>query len=180
MEYIQFTINIYHIPLLQICLNSGKIISTIFVLGNTAQLKARNSHKIIQAELTHSITWKRQSQSIIFWRNNLMQLNSYQVFAHFTSLPSSYCFYFFRRKLSCLIRTIFKRGREQICLKIYNKYKIKQSSKLFAIQFALQSFAPKIRTKSVCSETDYTAFLIVKSESNKAHWQHQLTWYPKS
>ena len=30
----------------------GKIISTKFVLGNVAQLKTRNTYKIIQAELT--------------------------------------------------------------------------------------------------------------------------------
>ena len=82
MESIQFTIKIYHIPLLQICLNSGKIISTIFLLGNIAQLKARNSHKIIRAELISNRRTRlhendKASQGIIFWRNNLMQLNSY-------------------------------------------------------------------------------------------------------
>ena len=59
-----------------------QIISTIFLLGNIAQLKARNSHIIIRAELI----WDRHtrlhendkaSQGIIFWRNNLMKLNSY-------------------------------------------------------------------------------------------------------
>ena len=53
----------------------GKIISTKFVLGNIAQLKARNLHKIIQAELT----WDRRirlhennkaNHEITFWRNN--------------------------------------------------------------------------------------------------------------
>ena len=57
-----------------------------FVLGNIAQLKARNLQKIIQAELT----WDRRNklhennkanQEIIFWTNNLIRLNSYQVFA---------------------------------------------------------------------------------------------------
>ena len=59
-------------------------------------------------------------------------------------------------------------------LKFFSEYEIKQSptwSVLFAIQFALQSFAPNISNKSVCWETDnYAASLIVTSESNKANW----------
>ena len=59
----------------------GRIISTKFVLGNIAQLKTRNVYKIIQAELT----WDKHIrlhendkaiQEIIFWRNNLIRLNS--------------------------------------------------------------------------------------------------------
>ena len=84
MQSIQFTIK--NLPdtiaqnLSKLC---GKIISTKFVLGNIAQLKARGFRKIIQAELT----WDRRirlhendkaSQEIIFWRNNLIGLNSYQ------------------------------------------------------------------------------------------------------
>ena len=52
---------------------------------------------------------------------------------------------------------------------------MKQSSiwrELFAIQFALHSFAPKISSKSVHWETDnYAASLIVASGSNKEHLQ---------
>ena len=66
----------------------GKIIYIIFVLGNITQLKARNLHKIIQVELT----WDKRirlhehnkaNQAIIFWRNNLMRLSSYQFFTFY-------------------------------------------------------------------------------------------------
>ena len=64
--------------------------------------------------------------------------------------------------------TIFWRRERTICFKFFSEYEIKQSSawrELFAIQFALQSFAPKIRNKSVCWETDsYAASLTVTSE----------------
>ena len=62
------------------------IFTTKFVLGNIAQLKARNLHKFTPAELI----WDRRirlhendktNQEIIFRRNNLIRLNSYQVFA---------------------------------------------------------------------------------------------------
>ena len=69
----------------------------------------------------------------------------------------------------------FKGGREYICFKNFSEYEIKQSSTwraLFAIQFALHSFAPKISNKSVHWGTDnYAVSLIVASESNKAHLQ---------
>ena len=57
-----------------------------------AQLKARNLHKIIQAELT----WDRRirldesnkaNHEIIFWRNNMIRLIHIK-FLHFASLPS--------------------------------------------------------------------------------------------
>ena len=52
----------------------------------------------------------------------------------------------------------------------FSEYEIKQNStwrELFAIQLALQSFAPKISNKSVCWETDnYAVSLTVASESN--------------
>ena len=51
---------------------------------------------------------------------------------------------------------------------LFSEYEIKQSSawrELFAIQFTLQSFAPKISNKSVCWEMDsYAASLTVTSE----------------
>ena len=68
-----------------------------------------------------------------------------------------------------------KGRREYICFKNFKEYEIKRSStsrELFAIQFALHSFAPMISNKSVHWETDnYAASLIVTSESNKAHLQ---------
>ena len=96
----------------------------------------------------------------------------------FASLPSSYCFHFFRhndhltRNASrhALFAQIFKGEREYICFKNFSEYEIKQNltwRELFAIQFALQSFAPKISNKSVCWETENSAAsLTVTSESN--------------
>ena len=53
MESIQFTIkNLPYTTAPNLLKLYGKIISTQFVLGSIAQLKARNLHKIIQAELT--------------------------------------------------------------------------------------------------------------------------------
>ena len=92
----------------------GKIISTKFVLGNIAQLKTRNINKIIQAELK----WDKRIrlhendkaiQKIIFWRDNLIRLNSCVLYPY----QDPNCFYLLRRKQSRLIRTIFKR-RERI------------------------------------------------------------------
>ena len=78
----------------------------------------------------------------------------------------------------------FKGGREHICLKFFSEYQIKQSStwgELFAIQFALQSFTPKINNNSAFWETDnYATSLIVTSDSNRAHWYPRLTLYLKS
>ena len=69
----------------------------------------------------------------------------------------------------------FLKDREYICFKNLSEYEIKQCStwrELFAIQFALRSFAPKISDKFVHWETDdYAASLIVASASNKAHLQ---------
>ena len=65
---------------------------------------------------------------------------------------------------------MFKGEREYICFKNFSEYEIKQNltwRELFAIQFALQSFAPKISNKSVCWETENSAAsLTVTSESN--------------
>ena len=81
----------------------GKIISTKFVLGNILQLKARNLHEIIKAELT----WNRRirlhendkaNQKISFWRINLIRLNSYQVFA-FCILTKSLLFLFLQAQV---------------------------------------------------------------------------------
>ena len=92
-------------------------------------------------------------------------LHPYQVPTVFISSDASY---------HALSAKVFKGGREQICFKFFSEYKIKQSPtwrELFAIQFALQSFAPEISNKSVCWETgNYTASLIVRSESYKTHW----------
>ena len=69
-----------------------------------------------------------------------------------------------------LFAQFFKGEREYICFKNFSEYEIKQNStwrELFAIQLALQSFAPKISNKSVCWETDnYAVSLTVASESN--------------
>ena len=111
-------------------------------------------------------------QGITIWRNNFIRLNS----CVFASLPSCYFFYFFRHS-NHIIRVItpylhnFSKEMENIyVLKISCEYKIKQNStwrELFAIQLALQSFAPKISNKSVCWETDnYAVSLTVTSESN--------------
>ena len=69
-----------------------------------------------------------------------------------------------------LFAQVFKGEREYICFKNFSEYEVKQSltwRELFAIQFALQSFAPKISNKSVCWETENSAAsLTVTSESN--------------
>ena len=137
--------------MLKLC---GKIISTKFVFRNIAQLKARNLHKIIQVELTWDDRriWLYENdkaiQKIIFWSNNLIRLNSCvlhpcQIPTVFISSDASY---------HVLSPISFKGGREHICFKCFSKYGIKQSSTwrvLFAIQFALKSFAPKISNKPV-------------------------------
>ena len=60
--------------------------------------------------------------------------------------------------------------KEYVYFKHFSKYEIKQNltwRELFAIQFSLQSFAPKISNKFACWETDnYAASLTVASESN--------------
>ena len=59
--------------------------------------------------------------------------------------------------------------REYICFKNFSEYEVKQNltwRELFAIHFALQSFAPKISNKSVCWETEnFGASLNVTCES---------------
>ena len=69
-----------------------------------------------------------------------------------------------------LFAQVFKGEREYICFKNFSEYEVKQNltwRELFAIQFALQSFAPKISNKSVCWETENSAAsLTVTSESN--------------
>ena len=50
--------------------------------------------------------------------------------------------------------------REYICFKNFSDYETKQNltwKELFAIQFALQSFALKISNKSVCWKTENSA-----------------------
>ena len=69
-----------------------------------------------------------------------------------------------------LFAQFFKAEREYTCFKNFSEYEIKQNStwrELFAIQLALQSFAPKISNKFICWETDsYALSLTVASESN--------------
>ena len=65
----------------------------------------------------------------------------------------------------------FLKEKENIyCFETFSKYEIKQNltwRELFAIQFALQSFAPMIINKSVCWEMENSAALLtVTSESN--------------
>ena len=82
MESIQVTIkNLPYRTTQNLSKLCGKIISTNFVLGNIAQLKTRNIYKIIQAELTLDKRIRlhendKAIQEIIFWRNNLIRLNS--------------------------------------------------------------------------------------------------------
>ena len=110
-------------------------------------------------------------QEIVYWGNNLIRLNSrilypYQVPTVFISSDA------INHALSA---QFFKGGREYICFKNFSEYEIKQSStwrELFAIKFALHSFAPKISNKSVHWETEnYTASLIIASGGNKEHLQ---------
>ena len=146
------------------------------MLGKIAQLKTRNTYKIIQAELTREKRIRlhendKAIQEIICWRNNLIQLNSlvlypYVVLTVFISSDASN---------HALSAQFLKGGREYICFKNFSEYEIKQSStwrELFAIKFALHSFAPKISYKSIHWETDNcAASLIVASGSNKEHLQ---------
>ena len=121
MESIQLTIKILPYTtasnLLKLC---GKIISTTFVLRNIAQLKARNLHKILQVELTWDDRRIRLHendkaiQEIIFWRNNLIRLNScvlhpYQVPTVFISSDAS---------SHALSPQSFKGVKEHICFKV--------------------------------------------------------------
>ena len=68
------------------------------------------------------------------------------------------------------LHKLFKGEREYICFKNFSEYEVKQNltwRKLFAIQFSLQFFAPKISNKSVCWEKENSAAsLTVTSESN--------------
>ena len=144
------------------------------MLVNIAQLKTRNINNIIQAGLTwdkriRSHQNDKAIQEIIFWWHNLIRLNSnvlypYQVPTVFISSEES----------NHALSAQFSKGeREYACFKKFSEYEMKQSSiwrELFAIQFALHSFAPKINNKSVHWETNnYVASLIVTSGSNKVH-----------
>ena len=177
MESIQVTIkNLPYTTARNLSKLCGKIISTKFVLGNIAQLKTRNIYKIIQAELKWDKCirlheYDKAIQEIIFWRNNLIRLNSrvlypYQVPTVFISSDASN---------HALSAQFLKGGREYICFKKFSEYEIKQSStwrELFAIKFALHSFALKISNKSLHWKTDScAASLIVASGSNKEHLQ---------
>ena len=173
MESIQVTIkNLPYATARNLSKLCGKIVSNKFVLGNIAQLKTRSIYKIIQAELK----WDKRIrlhendkaiQEIVFRRNNLLQLYSrvlypYQIPTVFISPGASN---------HALSAQFLKVGREYTCFKDFCEYEIKQSStwrELLTIQFALNSFAPKISYKSVHWETDnYAASLIVASGSNK-------------
>ena len=110
MESIQFTIKIL---LCTTASNLSKLCATTkFVLGNIAQLKARNLHKIIPAELTWGRLFRlhennKANKEIIFLRNNLIRLNSCVL--HPYQVPTVL---FFIRKLSHDICTIFlKEGK---------------------------------------------------------------------
>ena len=77
----------------------GKVISTEFVLSNITQFKFKskahpqNHWSGINMRQTHSISWKQQGYvGNYYWAT---QINSCVFF--FASLPSSYCFYFFKR-----------------------------------------------------------------------------------
>ena len=176
MEFIQVAVkNLPYTTAWNLSKLCGKIISTKFVLGSIAQLKTRNICKIIQAELT----WDKRDrlhennksiQEIIFWRNNLIRLNSrvlypYQVTTVFISSDVSN---------HALSAQFLKGGREYICFKNFSEYEIKQSStwrELFAIKFALHSIAPKISNKSVYWKLDNYAASLIASGSNKEHLQ---------
>ena len=74
------------------------------------------------------------------------------------------------RVVTPYLHKIFKGEREYICFKNFSKYEIKQNltwSELLAIQFALQSFTPKISNKYVCWKTENSAASqAVTSENN--------------
>ena len=104
----------------------GKVISTKFVLGNTAQLKIRNIYKITQAELT----WDKRIrlhengkaiQEIIFSQNNLIRLNS--LFLHLYQVPT--VFISSDASNHALSAQVLKGGREYICFKNFSEYEIK-------------------------------------------------------
>lgn len=101
-----------------------------------------------------------------------MRLNSQQFFT-FYMIAKSLLFLFLQTQvITPLPRNFIKGRREQIRFKFFSEYEKRQSStwrELFATQFALQSFGPKMRNKSVCQETDnQAASLTVISKSNKA------------
>ena len=123
---------------------------------------------------THLITWKQKGYAGNYYLAKQFHTIKFMCFC----ILISYCFYFFRRSnhltrntsSHALFAQFFKGEREYICFKNVSEYEIKQNltwRELFAVQFALQSFAPKISNKSVCWETEnYVASLTVTSESN--------------
>ena len=118
MVSIQFTIKIL---LCTTASNLAKLCATTkFVLGNIAQLKARNLDKIIPAELTRGRLLRlhennKANKEIIFWRNNLIRLNSCVL--HPYQVPTVL---FFRRKLSRHIRKNFLKEGENIYALIFS------------------------------------------------------------
>ena len=133
MESIQFTIknlpytNARYLSKLKIVeLTKRKIISTKFVLGNIAQLKARNLDKIIRAELTWDKRIRlhennKDIEEIIFCRNNLIRIIScvlqpYQVPTVFISSDASN---------HAFPAQFFKGARKHICFENFSEYEIK-------------------------------------------------------
>ena len=116
---------------------------------------------------THSITQKRQAiQEIIFWRNNLIRLNSHVLYLN--QVPT--VFIFLDASNHTLSAQFLKGRREYICFKHFSEYEIKQIStwmELFAIQFALHSFAPMINNKSVHCDLIVTFWPFLLSYSSK-------------
>ena len=105
-----------------------------FVLSNITQLKVKskahpqNHSSGINMRQTHSITWKQQGYVGNFYFGKATKFMCF-----FASLPSSYCFYFFRRNnhltritsSHALFAQIFKGERKYICFKNFSKYEMK-------------------------------------------------------
>ena len=99
------------------------------MLGNIAQLNARNLHKIIQADLT----WDRRirlhennkaNQEIIFWRNNFIHIKYHIKFLHFSSSPSPYCFLFLQKQvITSYTHNFLKEGGSKYALRFSEKTK---------------------------------------------------------
>ena len=150
------------------------------MLSNIAQLKVKskahpqNHSSGINMRQTHSITWKQQGYVGNYYLAK--QLNSCCCFFCistkflFLSLQTQQSFNHVIRVVTPYLHKFFKGEREYICFKNVSDYEVKQNltwRELFAIQFALQFFAPKTSNKSVCWETENSAAsLTVTSESN--------------
>ena len=156
--------------MLEIRLNS---VAKLFLLNSCWQVlpnkklkrkvHPQNHSSGINMRQTHSITWKLQGYAGNYYLMKQFHTNKIHVFLRPYQVPtvfiSSDAIITSSRGTSshALLAQFFKGEREYICFENFSEYKIKKNltwRELFAIQLTLQSFATKIRNKSVCWETE--------------------------